>query len=436
MTRLRKAAPIIDPCCPSLPPTTICRSMEKESVCSAAQSKSMAPCHSATSFAATRPFRKRLLVPLAPSDTEDAIINPYQLLQVRKDATKSEIRQTYRRLALWYHPARTKHISGKEKERRQNMFTLLAACCETLLERESRSRLDSLLLQWQKRMAAAPGGSPQNNSHKREQKQDQQQQQHGLPFLTGSFSGSSNEEEQWDVSCHGAMSSMSQHQQQHQHHESCHVNELQPLVKSCSTEDMDNFHHTHAETNSLFGGPLSLLFQARSFQRFTDPYVVFERVFGSSLFSRGPKDKIAASNEKKESSLNTNVDSPLPISTTGSAPSRSSAAWTGSSEILGDGTIVYTTTRVLKNRKVTKREYIRTDPVTGHTMSSITVTGEDIVVEQDNFSNEKKILDNHHNYWTCCNPLMVFSTSGGDSEEKEMPLQSGSNVFRRMWCVV
>ena len=38
-------------------------------------------------------------------------VNPFHVLQVRQDATVDEIRQHYRRLALWHHPGRRKTMS-------------------------------------------------------------------------------------------------------------------------------------------------------------------------------------------------------------------------------------------------------------------------------------------------------------------------------------
>ena len=92
------------------------------------------------------PKRPQHLVCDTAAEHDDGVVNPYRMLQVRKDATHSEIKQAYRRLALWHHPQRQSTACNKnEIERRQRVFTVLAACCETLLERESRKRLDALL---------------------------------------------------------------------------------------------------------------------------------------------------------------------------------------------------------------------------------------------------------------------------------------------------
>jgi len=73
------------------------------------------------------------------------IVDPYQVLQVRKDATNSEIRYAYRRLSLWHHPGRKLKSSLKERSRRRQVFEVLAACYQTLVDKEARSRCDTLL---------------------------------------------------------------------------------------------------------------------------------------------------------------------------------------------------------------------------------------------------------------------------------------------------
>lgn len=66
-----------------------------------------------------------------------------------------------------------------------------------------------------------------------------------------------------------------------------------------STVDGESRHYTSLETNRLFGGPLSLLYKARRFQSFTDPYILFQSVFGSAALHY---------NTTNTTSLSTNVD--------------------------------------------------------------------------------------------------------------------------------
>jgi hypothetical protein len=57
---------------------------------------------------------------------------------------------------------------------------------------------------------------------------------------------------------------------------------------SASTVEGDSIHYSSVETNRLFGGPLSLLYKARRFKPFTDPYVLFESVFRSAALHYRP----------------------------------------------------------------------------------------------------------------------------------------------------
>ena len=421
------------------------------------------PCSPSSRSLSGSPVRRQLASTAAANNNDDNAINPYKLLQIRKDATQGEIKHTYRRLALLYHPGRSKHLATKETERRRKAFTMLSACCETLLERDSRARLDNLLAQQRKR--TAPPLTASNSM-----KETTSQKQQGLPFLTRTFSDSSHEDEHWDWPCTRAASTASHpvkhngHCNQHKQQQQEHLKSVPQVLKSCSTEEMDSYHYTQAETNRLFGGPLSLLYQARSFQPFSDPYVIFERVFGSAVFPREPdvapstpptavpreEAKLGATTASTRTSMMQQLQQPLLLT---NAPSHSDA-WTGSSETLPDGTMVYTITRIVNHRKMTKRECIRVDPVTGQTKSSITVVGEDISLEEDalgDFENGKETapkinmndtsITDGYTYWSCCDPTMFFSPLGSsdDDNDETYDISDAANnrsIFRRMWCMI
>ena len=51
-------------------------------------------------------------------------------------------------------------------------------------------------------------------------------------------------------------------------------------------------HYTESTTRRLFGGPLSLLFKARNFEPFSDPFDVFQHVFGGDAFPRVSREDI------------------------------------------------------------------------------------------------------------------------------------------------
>lgn len=127
-------------------------------------------------------------------------LDPFQLLQVRRDATDQEILQRYQRLAVLYHPARNPNHDA--------WFTAVAAAYETLIDETSRNHMCRLLSEDRTLLSS--------NS-------------------------------------------------------------------STSTTLDDTQHYSREVTEYLFGGPLQLMYRARRFEAFTDPYVLFEQVFGSSL---------------------------------------------------------------------------------------------------------------------------------------------------------
>mmetsp|Transcript_5376 Transcript_5376/g.11096 ORF Transcript_5376/g.11096 Transcript_5376/m.11096 type:complete len:168 (-) Transcript_5376:96-599(-) len=74
----------------------------------------------------------------------NAPVNPYRVLELRRDATPSEIIGSYRKLALMYHPGR-KISCPLERKMRMQTFEVLAACYETLMHSEFRRKCDILL---------------------------------------------------------------------------------------------------------------------------------------------------------------------------------------------------------------------------------------------------------------------------------------------------
>jgi hypothetical protein len=70
-------------------------------------------------------------------------LDPYHILQLRHDATSSEIKHAYRRLALIYHPCR--RISSSSIRPSNSSFAILTAAYETLADPETRHAIDLLL---------------------------------------------------------------------------------------------------------------------------------------------------------------------------------------------------------------------------------------------------------------------------------------------------
>lgn len=252
-------------------------------------------------------------------EQERELVNPYTALHVRQDATPLEIRDAYRRLALWHHPGRkSRDLTPSELQRRYDVFTVLAASYEALIDPETRQTFDLLVRQafhgevW-------VGGKP----------------------LSLSLSKSSSQ-----VPC--TLDALGKEKEQH------NALVLPALVETASSDS--------EEQDDDDADPLALIIQARGGRAVSDPYDVFEGVFGSRPFER-----IACQ--------------PFVVKTARRPVTLSSSAWTGSSRTLQDGRVVSTTCRILHDRKLTRTELLA--PNAGGTKRLlVTVTGEDIAGDE------------------------------------------------------
>ena len=267
----------------------------------------------------------------------EAPVNPYHALQVRHDATPSEIREAYRRLALWHHPARKRDLAQDELQRRYEVFTTLAAAYETLLENETRQLYDVFVRQ-EFEGEVWVGGKPWSPNK---------------PVLQSVFS------------C-----------------DTVGIDEQLPdLIGSSSSESIE-YDEAH---------PLALLRKARRGRCFSDPYDVFDEVFGSRVFER-----VICT----------------PASPTLARPLRS-AAWTGSTRTLKDGTLESKTSRILHDRKLTRTEIITEFP-DGRKRTRVTVKAEELADEvqttpetkgcfEENF---QEAMYNWYNSFNVCGGLL------------------------------
>ncbi len=91
------------------------------------------------------------------SPDNDPFCDPYHILHIRRDATKYEMKRSYQQLALLYHPSLTTtmmmhhNVFSHEAHKQELLFlfTLIAASYETLSIKETRQRMDMILLQQQ-----------------------------------------------------------------------------------------------------------------------------------------------------------------------------------------------------------------------------------------------------------------------------------------------
>uniref|UniRef100_A0A7S1D9P8 Uncharacterized protein n=1 Tax=Cyclophora tenuis TaxID=216820 RepID=A0A7S1D9P8_CYCTE len=104
---------------------------------------------------------------------------------------------------------------------------------------------------------------------------------------------------------------------------------------------------------------------ARDGRPFSDPYQIFDKVFGARLYGSGIREDSPTQQQQRQHHR------------------PQSSAWTGSSKTLIDGTIVSTTTRVLHDKRLIRTERITVDEK-GKKHSQVAVTSEQL--EEDELS--------------------------------------------------
>lgn len=147
------------------------------------------------------------------------------------------------------------------------------------------------------------------------------------------------------------------------------------LKASTSTETTgdDVHHYSEAATERLFGGPLQLMFRARRWQPFTDPYAIFQRVFKSSLLGNSNTSSNTASNTAKPTAGA--MPPQAAISANHFHHHGAAANFTSETKTLPDGRVVHRNTKLLPHHVSIVRTVTRfSDPVTGHTRTTIEVT--------------------------------------------------------------
>jgi DnaJ domain len=244
----------------------------------------------------------RILVPTDGSYCFD----PYQLLQVRRDATDREITTGYRRFALLYHPVRRQSSTGDDAG---FLFTAVAAAYETLTDDEARHALHQILADYYEESRTADSTTI-SDDHRCEACDERETTSNRSRRPTATSSSSLF---------------VLQRQQQAKNATTKHDDSIEVTIptattnrngirslllfpttttttaaaaaaasssssllilqsaSSSSTTPADTHHYSHEVSERLFGGPLKLMHQARRFEGFSDPYVIFARVFGSSM---------------------------------------------------------------------------------------------------------------------------------------------------------
>lgn len=361
-------------------------------------------------------------------------INPYKVLELRRDATPSEIVQSYRKLALLHHPGRGRGIDRLEERRRRiQTFETLSACYETLIHNESRRRYDIRLNQLERKQLAdlaltmtgtthsnssynsllgsrsrtsweqcSSAPSTQNSLVLRRQGSNRTQSTFtrqspsmdhvpGLVRSTSSDASASDDSSPRKQPLSAASSSSFSAAQKLQSagfsflctpkltatastmNFNQYTKSLVTGDSSASRSSLDEpeIQFTETTVNRLFGGRLAHLYRARNFEPFTDPYEVFERVFGSSVFPLPLIEEngiVLWQNNNNPTHIKT-----LPVRT----PVNHKNDWTSTTYKDPNGeTTTFVSTRIVRDRKITRTETVHVEPGTGRAKSEVKVESE------------------------------------------------------------
>lgn len=185
--------------------------------------------------------------------------------------------------------------------------------------------------------------------------------------------------------------------------------QLPALLNSTSTSEdaalaLAEKHYTTNDTDRLFGGPLSLLFRARRWRPFTDAHVVFKSVFGSQL-------PVA----KHKAAL---LDRTVPWSGMDRSPSHGEPWTRGTAERQPDGSVIFTRNRIFNQKRIVRKEVVRTDPYTGQKYSEISVESEPFaetvaLPDKADEANQRQLCNNNMCIsWNDALPLGACSFEG------------------------
>lgn len=375
----------------------------------------------------------------------NAPVNPYRVLELRRDATPAEIIRSYRKLALMYHPGR-KVSCPLERKKRVQFFEILAACYETLMNNEFRRKCDVLLREIEKK---------HNNQISSQQPKQRQstplffnignnylpiQGADYVPGLAASSSSSASGEGRNNQSAAGSEESK----------RTPAMNNLATLgeilicaggssappastsadkpflisrdgtkgfksladstsLSASQSHEEGEVHFSEETVNRLFGGPMACLHRARNFQAFSDPYLVFDKVFGTSkpLFPRVTMADIqATADDVTEEALMSRHqmginDSLVRSASYMSQPELQPLVLKGKNpkDDQSANTKVFISSRIANGKKITKTETVHVDPSTGVASVNVTVDSEylDPVKTRKDSSYGYSVLD-----WLLC----------------------------------
>jgi curved DNA-binding protein CbpA len=191
-------------------------------------------------------------------------------------------------------------------------------------------------------------------------------------------------------------------------------------------------HYTQQDTDRLFGGPLQLLYRARRWKPFTDPYKVFESVFGTSL---GAVTPVPASTPTTTTCNGSEMEKTTPKSKTPSTPSVTNTSNTitqpwhklertvstpkgGHTRAIrqDDGSLLLLTSRIVHHKRITRCERRWVDPTTGQIHAEVSVTSEVLHDDDDDVTKTNKdqallMHPNSHQVILCDDVIPFFMCS-------------------------
>jgi len=316
-------------------------------------------------YSSTRNQKRERMLPLNHPAVKlpPGALDPYATLLVRRDATAKEIKNSYRRLALLHHPKRQRGCLSQ--------FTAVAAAYETLSCPTTRLKVDVVL------------GKPTTTSDTTINTGTKQQTISWTPQVQDDTNNISTDSGVTTHDTHSknvvnsnhSMDKNTNHSDNQEHSPSnkrkSPIDYIVPALvqpsSSGTTTNGDVRHYSEVATERLFGGPLQLMYRARRWQPFTDPYVVFHQVFGSSL-------------GEGSSTVAPRIATVQPAVV---QPAHAATNWSSQTQVLPDGTTIHTNSRVTHDHRSITRTVTRNQDRT-----TITVTANDPVEdEMDDFAN-------------------------------------------------
>jgi len=325
--------------------------------------------------------------------------DPYSVLGIRRDSTKSEIRRAYQRLALLHHPYRSRQDNEQEKKWR---FLVISASYETLMDDVARRRYDNFMSDNKADFLSLKSNGVLNTNED-SCLSSSLLECPKVSLASGSansFDSSSYYIDYDDNSTIHSTNSMKVTNDEFSNSVALSGYSQKSIPSSPDASTCDN----------LFGGPLHFMYKARNHAAFTDPYELFDSIFHSNLFQppSSPRNEIRSKDKE--------LREPFPSSN-------------GSASIIEyeNGTRISKKYKIIHGRKIIRTEKTKiVDPIAQIKSTTIDVRWVDSDEDTENVFAEKKEEDcKKKNYsWMCC-----FNTTYDEDGQHYNKNYGCSNLF-------